>query len=47
MDRVHTNIKIANNIKMNHIMVSFPDHYNYIFIDRVPYKYEIWQFHGI
>ena len=26
-------------------MVSLPDHYN--FINRVPYKRENWQFHGI
>ena len=28
-------------------MVSFSDHYNSIFIDRVPYKNINWQFHGI
>ena len=32
---------------MNHIMVSFSDHYNSIFIDRVPYRHKNWQFHGI
>ena len=32
---------------MNHIMVSFSDHYNSIFIDRVPCKHKNWQFHGI
>ena len=40
IDRAHTNIKITNNIKMNRIMVSISDHYNSIFIDRVPYKYK-------
>ena len=28
-------------------MVSFSDHYNSIFIDRVPYKNINWRFHGI
>ena len=33
---------------MNYIMVSFSDHYNSIFIDRVLYKNaKSWQFHGI
>ena len=34
IDRVYTDIKIASNTKINHIMVSFSDHYNAIFIDR-------------
>ena len=46
-DRVHTNIKITNNSKMNRIMASFSDHFNSIFIDRVPYKHKNWQFHAI
>ena len=33
---VHTDIKITNNTKMNHIMVSFSDHCNSTFIDSVP-----------
>ena len=45
--RVHTIIKITNNTKMNCIMVSFWDLYNFIFIDRVPYKHKNWQFHSI
>ena len=32
---------------MNHIIVSFSDYYNSIFIDRVPYKHKNWQLHGI
>ena len=47
IDRAHTNIKITNNIKINRIMVSISDHYNSIFIDRVPYKYKNWQFYCI
>ena len=35
---VHTDIKIASNTKINHIMVSFTDHYSAIFIDRFPSK---------
>ena len=34
IDRVYTDIKIPSNTKVNHIMVSFTDHYNAIFIDR-------------
>ena len=32
---------------MDHIIVSFSDHYNSIFIDRLRYKHNTWQFHGI
>ena len=32
---------------MIHIMVSFSDYKNSIFIDRVPCKHKIWQLHGI
>ena len=32
---------------MIHIMVSFSDYQNSIFVDRVPYKYKNWQHHGI
>ena len=38
INRVYTNIKITNNTKLNRIMVSFLDHYNSSFIDRVLYK---------
>ena len=32
--RVYVDMKIASNIKINHIMVSFTDHYNAISIDK-------------
>ena len=35
IDRVYTDIKMASNTKINHIMVSFTDHYNAIFINRL------------
>ena len=38
IDGVYADIKIASNTKINHIMVSFTDHYNAIFIDRLPSK---------
>ena len=41
IDSVYTNINIASNIKINHITVSFTDHYNAIFIDRFPSKTNI------
>ena len=41
IDRVYTNIKMATNSRINHIMVSFTDHYNAIFIDRFPSKTKI------
>ena len=47
IQRVHTDIKITNNTKMNGIMLSFSDHCNSIFIDKVPYKQKSWQFHCI
>ena len=34
IDRIYTDIKIASNTKIDHIMVSFTDHYNPVFIDR-------------
>ena len=34
IDRVYTDIKIASNTEINHIMASFTDHYNAISIDR-------------
>ena len=39
--RVYTDIKIANNRKINHITVSFTDLYNAISIDRLPSKTQI------
>ena len=44
IDRVYTDIKIANNTKINHIMVSFTNHYNAISIDRFPSKTEIGKY---
>ena len=41
IDRVHTDIKIANNTNINHIMVSFTDLYNAISIDTLPSKTKI------
>ena len=38
IDRVYTDKKFATNTKINHIMVSFTDHYNAIFTDRFPSK---------
>ena len=50
IERVYTDIKIAGNTKINHIMVSFADHYNVIFIDRFPSKTKIgkhsWYFNN-
>ena len=34
IDRTYTDIKIVSNTKIYHIMVSFTDHYNGIFINR-------------
>ena len=47
IDKLYTNVKITYNTKMIHIMVSFSDYQNSIFIDRVPYKHKNWQLHGI
>ena len=41
IDRAYTDIKTANNTKINHIMLSFTDHYNAISIDRLPSKTKI------
>ena len=38
IDRVHTDVKMASNSKISHIMVSFTNHYNAIFINRFPSK---------
>ena len=47
---IYTDIKIANNTKINHIMVSFTNHYNAISIDRLPSKTKIgkdsWYFNN-
>ena len=41
IDRVYTDIKIANNNKINHIMVTFTDYDNAISIDRLSSKTKI------
>ena len=41
INKVYTDIKIANSTKINHIMVSFTGHYNAISIDRLPSKSKI------
>ena len=50
IDRVYNYVKIASNTKMNHIMISFTDHYNAIFIDRFPSQTKIgkdsWYFNN-
>ena len=47
---VYTDISIANNTKINHIMLSFTHHYNAIFIDRFPSQTKIakdsWYFNN-
>ena len=47
---VYTDITIANNIKINHIVESFTEHYNAISIDRFPSKTKIgkdsWYFNN-
>ena len=45
--RLYTDVKIAYNTKMIHIMVSFSDYHNSIFVDRVPYKHKNRELHGI
>ena len=41
IDTVYTDLKMASNTKINHIMVSFTDHCNVISIDRFPSKTKI------
>ena len=47
IDRLYADVKITYNTKMIHIMVSFSDCQNSIFINRVPYKRKTWQLHFI
>ena len=35
IDRFYTETKFASNTKTNHVLVSFTDNYNAIFIDRI------------
>ena len=50
IDRVYTDIKIASNTKIDHIMVSFTYHYHAISIDRFPSQTKIgkdsWYFNN-
>ena len=50
IDRVYTDIKIANNTKINQKMISFSDHYNALFIDRLYSKTktgkDLWYFNN-
>ena len=39
--RVYTDIKLANNTKINHTVVSFAKHHNAIYLDRLPSKAKI------
>ena len=39
--KVYTVITIANNTEINHIMVSFTDHYNTVSNDTLPLKTKI------
>ena len=41
---IYTDVKIANNTNINHIMVSFTNHYNDISIDRLPSKTKIGKY---
>ena len=36
IDKVDTDVKIASNTKINHMMVSFTDHYNTISLNKIP-----------
>ena len=51
IDRIYADIKIANNNKINHIIVSFTNYYNANSIDRLPSKTKIekysWYFNNI
>ena len=44
VDRVYTDIKVANNTKINHIMASSTDDYYAISIDRLPSKNKIGEY---
>ena len=50
IDRVYTDIKIANNTEINLKMISFSDHYNALIIDRFSSKTKIekdlWHFNN-
>ena len=48
--RVYTDIKAANNFKINHIMASFTDYYTAIYLDRIlsetKFGRELWYFNN-
>ena len=46
IDRLYTDVKITYNTKMIHIMVSFSDYQNSIFLDSALYKHKHWQLCG-
>ena len=50
LDRIYIDINIANTIKINHLMVSFTDHYNAIPVERLTSKAKIrkvsWDFNN-
>ena len=50
LGRIYIDINIANNTKINHLMISFTDHYNAISIERLPSKAKIgkvsWYFNN-
>ena len=45
MDRVYIDIKIANSLKINDIMLSFTNHYNAISLNRLSLKTKIGKIH--
>ena len=47
IERIYTDIKIARNTKINHIIVSFVDYYNAIFNYRPPPKLKLEKIQGI
>ena len=46
IDRAYIDIKIASNNKINHIMLSFTDHYNAILLTDSPQKLKLEKIHG-
>ena len=46
IDRIYTDIKIADNTKNNHVIVSISDHYNAKSFDRLPQKLKLAKING-
>ena len=44
IEMVYTDMKIANNNKINHIMVFFTDYYTAVFLERLPTKTKIGKY---